>query len=669
MFSQLLLMGSINNKNKKNNKQNKTILYVFILIIVFLFSSAINKNFSGNYSFIKLSDFMAAAKNGQIEKANVLNETVMGTLKDGSKFKVFFPEIYIGKIIDTLTQENVNYDFTAIDGSKSIFERIISLLFGVLSSLPMILISLWFLFPLFSMRKRKKNNGNSDDFSIFGNPFSFGKSKAKAMMPNELNVKFSDVAGIDEAKEDVVELVDFLRDPAKYYDIGGRIPRGCLLCGQPGTGKTLLAKAIACEAKVPFFFISGSDFVEMFVGVGASRVRDMFLQAKKQSPCIVFIDEIDAVGRNRASGNFGGNDEREQTLNQLLVEMDGFQERSGIIVLAATNRPDVLDSALLRPGRFDRQIMVGLPDIKGRTDILKVHAKKVKMAPDVDLNSIARGTPGFSGADLANIINESALLAAKRNKKIITMEDVEDAKDKVIMGAERKNMIMKYEERKLTAYHEAGHAIVSINIQASDPIHKATIIPRGGALGSVTRLPTEDRFSETREQMLANMAVAMGGRVSEELNFGYDKVTSGASNDIKQCTNIARNMVIKWGLSEKVGKINYAQENDYQSNGKTISSDISQETAKLIDEEIKKLVDNAYETALKILKEKCKDLEILAEALLEYETLTGDEIKELLKGNKPKKYDNTTNVDKNTIRTKSFGKVIKNIKKDNEDKE
>ena len=662
-------MGSINNKNKKNNKQNKTILYVFILIIVFLFSSAINKNFSGNYSFIKLSDFMAAAKNGQIEKANVLNETVMGTLKDGSKFKVFFPEIYIGKIIDTLTQENVNYDFTAIDGSKSIFERIISLLFGVLSSLPMILISLWFLFPLFSMRKRKKNNGNSDDFSIFGNPFSFGKSKAKAMMPNELNVKFSDVAGIDEAKEDVVELVDFLRDPAKYYDIGGRIPRGCLLCGQPGTGKTLLAKAIACEAKVPFFFISGSDFVEMFVGVGASRVRDMFLQAKKQSPCIVFIDEIDAVGRNRASGNFGGNDEREQTLNQLLVEMDGFQERSGIIVLAATNRPDVLDSALLRPGRFDRQIMVGLPDIKGRTDILKVHAKKVKMAPDVDLNSIARGTPGFSGADLANIINESALLAAKRNKKIITMEDVEDAKDKVIMGAERKNMIMKYEERKLTAYHEAGHAIVSINIQASDPIHKATIIPRGGALGSVTRLPTEDRFSETREQMLANMAVAMGGRVSEELNFGYDKVTSGASNDIKQCTNIARNMVIKWGLSEKVGKINYAQENDYQSNGKTISSDISQETAKLIDEEIKKLVDNAYETALKILKEKCKDLEILAEALLEYETLTGDEIKELLKGNKPKKYDNTTNVDKNTIRTKSFGKVIKNIKKDNEDKE
>jgi cell division protease FtsH len=622
-------MGSINNKNKKNNKQNKTILYVFILIIVFLFSSAINKNFSGNYSFIKLSDFMAAAKNGQIEKANVLNETVMGTLKDGSKFKVFFPEIYIGKIIDTLTQENVNYDFTAIDGSKSIFERIISLLFGVLSSLPMILISLWFLFPLFSMRKRKKNNGNSDDFSIFGNPFSFGKSKAKAMMPNELNVKFSDVAGIDEAKEDVVELVDFLRDPAKYYDIGGRIPRGCLLCGQPGTGKTLLAKAIACEAKVPFFFISGSDFVEMFVGVGASRVRDMFLQAKKQSPCIVFIDEIDAVGRNRASGNFGGNDEREQTLNQLLVEMDGFQERSGIIVLAATNRPDVLDSALLRPGRFDRQIMVGLPDIKGRTDILKVHAKKVKMAPDVDLNSIARGTPGFSGADLANIINESALLAAKRNKKIITMEDVEDAKDKVIMGAERKNMIMKYEERKLTAYHEAGHAIVSINIQASDPIHKATIIPRGGALGSVTRLPTEDRFSETREQMLANMAVAMGGRVSEELNFGYDKVTSGASNDIKQCTNIARNMVIKWGLSEKVGKINYAQENDYQSNGKTISSDISQETAKLIDEEIKKLVDNAYETALKILKEKRKDLEILAEALLEYETLTGDEIKEL----------------------------------------
>ena len=627
-----------NNSNKNNKKRNnKTTLYALIAVIVFLFLSTLSGGFSGNTTMIKLSDFMSSAQNGQIDKVNVLNETVSGTMKDGTKFRVFFPQIYIGRILDTLTQSKIDYDFLPIDGQRTIFDRLLSLFFALLSYLPMILISLWILWPFF---KRKKNGDNNDNFGgMFGNPFSFGKSKAKAMMPNELNVHFEDVAGIDEAKEDVVELVDFLRDPTKYYDIGGKIPRGCLLCGQPGTGKTLLAKAIACEAKVPFFFISGSDFVEMFVGVGASRVRDMFAQAKKQSPCIVFIDEIDAVGRNRASGSAGGNDEREQTLNQLLVEMDGFQEHSGIIVLAATNRPDVLDPALLRPGRFDRQITVGLPDIKGRTEILKVHAKKVKMAPDVELEVIARGTPGFSGADLANVVNEGALLAARKNKKIITMQDMEDAKDKVMMGAERRSMVMKDEERKLTAYHEGGHAIVALNIPASDPIHKATIIPRGRALGLVMRLPTEDRFSETYEQMLANMAVAMGGRASEEMIFGHDKVTSGASSDIQQCTNIARNMVIKWGLSEKVGKINYAQEDSgYLSSGKAVSADISPETAKMIDEEIKALVDNAYNTAAKILHEKRDDLEILAKALLEYEHLTGDEIKELLKGNKPVRY-------------------------------
>ena len=627
-----------NNSNKNNKKRNnKTTLYALIAVIVFLFLSTLSGGFSSNTTMIKLSDFMSSAQNGQIDKVNVLNETVSGTMKDGTKFRVFFPQIYIGRILDTLTQSKIDYDFLPIDGQRTIFDRLLSLFFALLSYLPMILISLWILWPLL---RRKKNGDNNDNFGgMFGNPFSFGKSKAKAMMPNELNVHFEDVAGIDEAKEDVVELVDFLKDPTKYYDIGGKIPRGCLLCGQPGTGKTLLAKAIACEAKVPFFFISGSDFVEMFVGVGASRVRDMFAQAKKQSPCIVFIDEIDAVGRNRASGSAGGNDEREQTLNQLLVEMDGFQEHSGIIVLAATNRPDVLDPALLRPGRFDRQITVGLPDIKGRTEILKVHAKKVKMAPDVELEVIARGTPGFSGADLANVVNEGALLAARKNKKIITMQDMEDAKDKVMMGAERRSMVMKDEERKLTAYHEGGHAIVALNIPASDPIHKATIIPRGRALGLVMRLPTEDRFSETYEQMLANMAVAMGGRASEEMIFGHDKVTSGASSDIQQCTNIARNMVIKWGLSEKVGKINYAQEDSgYLSSGKAVSADISPETAKMIDEEIKALVDNAYITAAKILHEKRDDLEILAKALLEYETLTGDEIKELLKGNKPVRY-------------------------------
>ena len=651
--------NNFNNKKNKKNKQNKTTFYALISIIIFLILSTFNKKIGNNDTIIKLSDFMSSAKNGQIENVNVLNETVIGTLKDGTKFKAFFPEIYIGRIIDTLTQENITYNFMAIDGQRSFLEKLFSLIFGILTSLPMLLISLWFLWPLISMRKRKKNgnNGGSDDFGIFGNPFSFGKSKARAMMPNELNDKFSDIVGIDEAKEDVVEIVDFLKDPTKYYDIGGKIPRGCLLCGQPGTGKTLLAKAIACEAKVPFFFISGSDFVEMFVGVGASRVRDMFAQAKKQSPCIVFIDEIDAVGRNRASGGSGGNDEREQTLNQLLVEMDGFQEHSGIIVIAATNRPDVLDPALLRPGRFDRQIVVGLPDIKGRTEILQVHAKKIKIAPDVDLNTIARGTPGFSGADLANIINESALLAARKNKKIITMQDMEDAKDKVMMGAERKSMIMKDEEKRLTAFHEGGHAIVSLNMKASDPIHKATIIPRGRALGLVMRLPTEDRFSETYEQMLANMAVAMGGRASEEMIFGHDKVTSGASSDIQQCTNIARNMVIKWGLSEKVGKINYAQEdNGCLSSCKAVSADISQETAKLIDEEVKRLTDDAYATAVKILHEKRHDLEILAEALLEYETLTGDEIKELLKGNKPRQnYDTTTSEHKK----KGFGSLLK----------
>ena len=660
-----------NNKHKKN--KNKTTFYVLIAVAIFLIASTINGGLRGNLSAVKLSDFMSSAQNGQIEKANVLNETIVGNMKDGTKFKVFFPEIYVGKIIDTLTQANIPYDFIPIDGQKTIFDRLLGIFFALLSYLPMVVLTLWILWP-FIASKRKRKDGDTNDaggFGMFGNPFSFGKSKAKAMMPNELNVKFSDVAGIDEAKEDVVEIVDFLRDPAKYYDIGGKIPRGCLLCGQPGTGKTLLAKAIACEAKVPFFFISGSDFVEMFVGVGASRVRDMFAQAKKQSPCIVFIDEIDAVGRNRANNATGGNDEREQTLNQLLVEMDGFQEHSGIIVLAATNRPDVLDPALLRPGRFDRQIAIGLPDIKGRTEILKVHAKKVKIAPDVDLEVIARGTPGFSGADLANVINESALLAARKNRKIVIMQDMEDAKDKVMMGAERKSMIMKAEEKRLTAYHEGGHAIVSLNMPASDPIHKATIIPRGRALGLVMRLPTEDRFSETYEQMLANMAVAMGGRASEEMVFGHNKVTSGASSDIQQCTKIARDMVTKWGLSEKVGKVNYAQEDSgYLSSGKSVSADISPETSKLIDEEVKKLVDDAYATAAKILYEKRDDLEILAKALLEYETLTGEEIKELLKGNKPQRFsnvnsDNNEDENKHKNKKRGFGSIIDFAGKEN----
>ena len=662
-------MAIVMNNNNKNNNNKKMLIMVAIMVGIFLISS-IAGGVKGNTINISLSSFINSINSNQIEKVNVLNETVIGQFKNGTKFKSFFPESYIGTIIDMLNQNNVTYDFMAIDGRTSPFTKIIMFLLHIITTLPMLIIALWLLIPLIKSKKKRKSGENDDSgfTGMFGNPFSFSRSKHKALMPNELNVKFSDVAGIDEAKEDVVEIVDFLKDPTKYYDIGGKIPRGCLLCGQPGTGKTLLAKAIACEAKVPFFFISGSDFVEMFVGVGASRVRDMFSQAKKQSPCIVFIDEIDAVGRSRTNSIGGGNDEREQTLNQLLVEMDGFQEHSGIIVLAATNRPDILDKALLRPGRFDRQIVISLPDIKGRTEILKVHSKKVKLAPNVDLNTIARGTPGFSGADLANIINESALLAARRNRKIVTMQDMEDAKDKVMMGSERKSMVMKEEERKLTAYHEGGHAIVALNQQASDPIHKATIIPRGRALGLVMRLPTEDKFSETYEQMLANMAIAMGGRAAEEMIFGRNKVTSGASNDIQQCTKLARNMVVKWGLSEKIGKIDYSQEDEgYATSGKSISADISPETAKIIDEEVKKLVDNAYNTASKILYEKKDDLEILAKALLEYETLSGDEIKELLKGNQPTRFstNNEKTTDNSKERKAGFGSIIKNkTKKD-----
>ena len=644
----------------KLNRNKKHFIVMAGLVGLLLLTSLFD-SYSGKISVAPLSGFMEAVQNNQIESAEVLNETVLFKTKDGSKFKSFFPEHYVGRILDKLTENNVAYRFTAMDGQRSLLGRLFSLFLSLLSFAPMLIITAWLLWPMINSKRKNKNGENDNIGGLFGNPFSFGKSKAKAMMPNELNVKFSDVAGIDEAKEDIVELVDFLRDPAKYYDIGGKIPRGCLLCGQPGTGKTLLAKAIACEARVPFFFISGSDFVEMFVGVGASRVRDMFAQAKKQAPCIVFIDEIDAVGRNRGNGIGGGNDEREQTLNQLLVEMDGFQERAGIIVIAATNRPDVLDPALLRPGRFDRQIVVGLPDIKGREEILKVHAKKVKISPDVELNVIARGTPGFSGADLANVVNESALLAARRNRKIVTMKDFEDAKDKVMMGAERKSMVMKEEEKKLTAYHEGGHAIVSLNQPASDPIHKATIIPRGRALGLVMRLPSEDRFSETREQMLANMAIAMGGRVAEEMIFGHDKVTSGASSDIQQCTKLARNMVVKWGLSEKVGTIDYSQEESgYATSGKSISADISPETAKVIDEEVKKLVENAYNTASKILHEKRADLEILAKALLEYETLTGDEIKQVLSGEKPNRATQTEN--KPRKRKTGFGGIINDKK-------
>ncbi|MEM1345668.1 MAG: ATP-dependent zinc metalloprotease FtsH, partial [Pseudomonadota bacterium] len=460
----------------------------------------------------------------------------------------------------------------------------------------------------------------------------FGKSKAKLLTERTGRVTFDEVAGIDEAKEELEEIVEFLKDPQKYSRLGGKIPKGALLVGPPGTGKTLLARAIAGEAGVPFFTISGSDFVEMFVGVGASRVRDMFEQAKKNAPCIVFIDEIDAVGRHRGAGYGGGNDEREQTLNQLLVEMDGFEANEGVILIAATNRPDVLDPALLRPGRFDRQVTVPNPDIGGREKILAVHARKVPLAPNVDLKVIARGCPGFSGADLANLVNEAALMAARADKRLVTMEDFELAKDKVMMGPERRSMIMSENEKKLTAYHEAGHAVVGLNVPSHDPIHKATIIPRGRALGLVLSLPERDHLSQTKEQLTSKIAMAMGGRVAEELTFGAEQVTNGAASDIQQVTRIARAMVTQFGMSDGLGNIDYANEQQMFLGPQGNGTNASQDTQRMIDGEVRRLVDEGYETAKRILQEKHDDLERLAQGLLEYETLTGNEILKVLAG-------------------------------------
>jgi cell division protease FtsH len=470
-----------------------------------------------------------------------------------------------------------------------------------------------------------------------GRAMGFGKSKAKLLTEAHGRVTFEDVAGVDEAKEDLQEIVEFLRDPQKFQRLGGRIPRGVLLVGPPGTGKTLIARAVAGEANVPFFTISGSDFVEMFVGVGASRVRDMFDQAKKNAPCIIFIDEIDAVGRHRGAGLGGGNDEREQTLNQLLVEMDGFEANEGIIIIAATNRPDVLDPALLRPGRFDRQIVVPNPDVVGRERILRVHVRKVPLAPDVDLKIIARGTPGFSGADLMNLVNEAALLAARRGKRIVTMDEFEDAKDKVMMGAERRTLVMTDDEKRLTAYHEAGHAIVAINVPATDPVHKATIIPRGRALGMVMQLPERDKLSMSVEQMTSRLAIMMGGRIAEELVFGKEKVTSGAQSDIDQATRLARMMVTRWGLSDELGTVAYGENQEEVFLGMSVGrqQNVSEATAQKIDGEIRRFVESGLNEARRILTEKRDDLEVLAKGLLEYETLTGDEIRDLLNGKPP----------------------------------
>ena len=486
------------------------------------------------------------------------------------------------------------------------------------------LLGLLFIAVMIYLQRKQANSS--------GGIFGYGRSRARLLTEDQVRVTFNDVAGIDEAKEELEEIVEFLRTPEVFSKLGGKIPKGALLIGAPGTGKTLLAKAIAGEAGVPFYSISGSDFVEMFVGVGASRVRDMFLQAKKNAPCIVFIDEIDAVGRSRGIGIGGGNDEREQTLNQLLVEMDGFESNDGVVILAATNRPDVLDKALLRPGRFDRQVVVPQPDIKGREKILQVHARKVKLGQDVNLRTIARGTPGFSGADLANLVNEAALLAARVRRNFVVMEDFENAKDKVLMGSERRSLVMTDEERQLTAYHEAGHAIVGLNVPQHDPIHKATIIPRGRALGLVLSLPERDHLSVTATKFMSQIAMAMGGRVAEELVFGTDNVTSGAESDIKHATEIAKAMVTRYGMSEKLGKIDYSTEQDTYLGSMSTGKQTSPITQDLIDSEVRRIIDEGYQTAQSILTSKRGDLDCLAAGLLEYETLTGDEITTVIAG-------------------------------------
>ena len=601
-----------------NSNFRNFVIWVFIgLLLVALFNLFQTPGAPVRGNEISFSQMLSEVEGGNVQDVTIAGNQIAGHLTDGRAFQTYAPND--PNLVDKLNQKGVK-----ITAKPS--EEDVPSLFGVLISwFPMLLlIAVW----IFFMRKMQSGGGRA---------MGFGKSKAKLLTERHGRVTFDDVAGVNEAKEDLQEIVEFLRDPQKFQKLGGRIPRGALLVGPPGTGKTLLARAIAGEANVPFFTISGSDFVEMFVGVGASRVRDMFEQAKKNAPCIIFIDEIDAVGRHRGAGLGGGNDEREQTLNQLLVEMDGFEANEGVILIAATNRPDVLDPALLRPGRFDRQVVVPRPDIIGREKILKVHVRKVPLGPDVDLRVIARGTPGFSGADLANLVNEAALLAARRSKRVVTQHEFEDAKDKVMMGAERRSMVMTEEEKTLTAYHEGGHALVALHQPASDPVHKATIIPRGRALGMVMRLPERDMLSYTRAKLKADIAVAMGGRVAEEIVFGYDKVTSGASSDIKMATGLARAMVTQFGMSDKLGPLAYGDNEEEVFLGHSIArtQSLSDETQTIVDEEIHRLVDEGFEGARKILSENIDDLHIVARGLLEYETLSGQEIKDLLNGKPP----------------------------------
>jgi len=605
----------------KNFSKNIILWVIIGLLLIALFNLFQGNSSNRATSEISFSDFIAATESGNVAEVKITGNNVKGYFDDGRPFSTYSPDY--PNLVDKLNQNGVKI---SAEPSNTTMHPILSVL---LSWFPMLLlIGVW----IFFMRQMQSGGGKA---------MGFGKSKAKLLNEAIGKITFDDVAGIDEAKQELEEVVEFLKDPKKFSRLGGKIPTGALLIGPPGTGKTLLARAIAGEANVPFFSISGSDFVEMFVGVGASRVRDMFEQGKKNSPCIIFIDEIDAVGRHRGAGLGGGNDEREQTLNQLLVEMDGFEANAGVIIVAATNRPDVLDPALLRPGRFDRQITISNPDIIGRDKILKVHIRKIKVSPKFDSKIIARGTPGFSGADLANLVNEAALLAARKNKRMVTFDDFENAKDKVMMGAERRSMVMSEDEKKLTAYHEAGHAIATLHSPASDPIHKATIIPRGRALGMVMRLPERDQLSMRKDQMKAHLLIATGGRIAEEMIFGKDKITNGAASDIHMVTNLAKKMVTEWGMSEKLGRLRYNNDSEEVFLGHSVaqSKNVSDSTAKIIDDEVRVLAEEAENGCRKILKENIEELHIVAKGLLEYETLTGEEIKDLIKGIKPSRDD------------------------------
>ncbi|MCP4700353.1 MAG: ATP-dependent zinc metalloprotease FtsH [Gammaproteobacteria bacterium] len=609
-----------------NDMLKNLLLWVVIALVLMMVFNSFGARAPGIHE-IPYSQFITDVAQGRVEKVVIEGRTIRGKKRSGEAFTTYNPG-------DEGLMKDLLNNSVAVEGSPPEQQSVLMQIF--ISWFPMLLL---FGILIFFMRQMQGGGGRG--------ALSFGKSRARLMEEDQVKITFADVAGVEEAKEEVAELVEFLRDPAKFQNLGGKIPRGVLMVGSPGTGKTLLAKAIAGEAKVPFFTISGSDFVEMFVGVGASRVRDMFEQAKKHAPCIIFIDEIDAVGRHRGAGLGGGHDEREQTLNQLLVEMDGFEGNEGVIVIAATNRPDVLDPALLRPGRFDRQVVVPLPDIRGREQILKVHMRKVPIADDVKPNIIARGTPGFSGADLANLVNEAALFAARGNKRVVEMEEFEQAKDKIMMGAERRSMVMSEEERKLTAYHEAGHAIVGRLAPKHDPVYKVTIIPRGRALGITMFLPEEDRYSYSKQFLESKIASTFGGRIAEELIFGSEAVTTGATQDIQQATETARSMVTKWGLSDRLGPLAYGEDDSEIFLGRSVTQHklLSDETAHVIDEEVRSLIDRNYARAEKVLKENITILHRMAEALIKYETLDREQIDDLMAGKKPRPPEGWTNGD------------------------